>query len=635
MARRVVLLSLQNETPFRHFRDELFPFLQGWLREHGTPAEWLVMPVPPSHVHAGGRFVVDLPPERREILLGALAELTPEILICNDQPAEPLRACLADACPGARLVPVPGSKLVESSVRLGWLSGVFPELPFPAEGAPGAEECLLDAANPDYRRRPLLPIPTRDGVQPVRLAGGAQCLYHRALGDNPFFAGLPDAMREAHRGCAFCAIHHPGSLEHPFRTPTIDLALKQVRAHQQANPHPTGPHHYHVEDARVAVHLDRFLTRVLEDGLAPSAFHVYLRADEFLALRPRLERVLPDLRAAGHRVSILSMGAENFSPDENLRLNKGLEPAQALRALDQLEELERRFPTAFAFRDNGFSAILFTPWTNLADLRLNFHAARRLGPRWLSYFLGTRLQVRRGGVLAERASQDGLLCEAWPDDSSQDPVCLVNPSDQELPWRFQDGLTARAHSLLVRLEPVSPQVTLAQADELHRALNLGRTRLPPALDRDPFGLCLALVDAVEALGPQATPQAALEWAAEHAPLYVVPPPAFSLGYADALLASRALHAALTRSGALPPGLSLAGARAEPYREAWCVVLALETPESLALRLSALRPGHHPWVSGERLEASFERSQRAPSPGAARLATRLVHLAEKALAGRWG
>ena len=287
-------------------------------------------------------------------------------------------------------------------------------------------------------------------------------------------------------------------------------ALRQIEAHQRAAPAETPRFAYLFEDSPLSAKLGDLFREVLDRGLRPSTFFFMPRADVLLALRPTLERLLPELAAAGHRLRPLSVGAENFSPDENERFNKGVTTDQLWACFELMRDFEARFPETFASADPGyFAGILFTPWTRPADLRENLEAARRLGAAWLQKVVGIRLQLWEGAAITELARHDGLTTDALV-GSLRDvsAVCMSSPNDREVPWGFADPRTARLHQLLVRLEPTPEQATFGPDDALVRELRDQRARLPREQARDYVGVARGLVDAVDALGPDA-PVAAL------------------------------------------------------------------------------------------------------------------------------
>jgi hypothetical protein len=273
-----------------------------------------------------------------------------------------------------------------------------------------------------------------------------------------------------------------------------------------------------LEDAYLGSRIGKLLEAVLERGVRPCVIYMMARADQLLDQRAEIERLLPAVQAAGHGLRILSIGAENFSPEENERLNKGISVEQVWDCFELLRSLEDRFPGAFRCPDDGyFAAILFTPWTRPDDLRHNFTAARRLGAAWLQRAMGTRLQLRPGVPITELALRDGLVAAEHGSGRDITPVCLSSAEDRELPWRFRDPRVDLAHRLLIRLDPLPEQVRFAQDDPLLLQVRRLRARVSASLRDDYIGCALAIVDAVTALGADATHEEIFDHVARSVP----------------------------------------------------------------------------------------------------------------------
>jgi hypothetical protein len=597
---RVLLLELQTTEPLRHSRSELFPFLSGHLRARGDDARWWVLRVPPACMHAGGRFVVELDPARQALLLEALRAWPPAVLLLTDRPAPALEAALRTALPGATLHDL---SRVRGLMELGagsvdrLLSGEWTAPP-PAGEEP-EHPLLADMAQPCHERRFLRLPGEAPEFQPVRLMSDEFCAWRGRVGDNRFYHQLDDAEALEHRGCSFCPRRDTRWV---LRTRPTELALRQIEAHQRAqrtNPEPE-PLEYLVGDASQAI--VRVLKALAERGLRPTTLYAMARADEVISMRPRLERVLPAAATAGHRLRLVSIGAENFSDDENERFNKGLNQEQVWRCVEAIRELEARFPDTFACPEAGyFSAILWTPWTRPADLRPNLEAGRRLGREWLTRLRGTRLQLRPGLPIAGLARADGLVVDGWDAANELVAVCLSSPDESELPWRFADPRTWLLYRWLVRLDPLPPTVTIPDDDPLRARLVDLQARLPDRSELDDVDLGLGLVGAVEALGPGATPEQAFErvlreWLEAH------PPEAEGvLDFRRARAAERVVQELAARHPETLQGFSLRSTGRSCAAGQYAVLVSLEGPGgALALTLRARgAAGSTEWMTGGR------------------------------------
>ena len=526
--RRFLLVETLGDEAHRHHRAEFFPFLLGLAREAGWAAEWWTICVPHEAMHVGRRFVVEPPEALRRLLCDELAVWAPDAVVFHDSPGPELRRAIAEAAPTARVDslthgfghavtvreavdflggsvhPGPGGVRRGAPHAAGGVRGASP-----GELSAGGDVALADAVRPRYARRLLGDGDDRFRSQPLRIIASSTmaCGYRRPVRANPFYRHLTAPVVVAHRGCAFCTINPDSSGDGPpFETPPVELAMRQIEAHQADTPPPEARFAYIFDDSRLSALLVPFLTEALRRPLAPSVFHALIRADTFLALRPKLERLLPALARVGHGVALLSMGAESFSREENDRFNKGLTIEQLWETFEALRDLERRFPETFSCPADGyFAAILFTPWTRLADLRANVDAARRLGSAWLRRAVGTRLQLRPGTAIVALAQADGLTTAAHGSGRDIEAVCLSGPAETELPWRFAEPATELVHSVVIRLRPLPEQSRMPPDDPLLMEIQQRQARLPTHLAEDYVALVAAIIDAVDALGADASP----------------------------------------------------------------------------------------------------------------------------------
>lgn len=495
--RRVALVETVSAELHRHHGAEFFPFVLGWLRARGATAEWWAFGARARGAREEVRGAVDLAGDARGLLAEHLARLAPDAVLFHSRPAPRLAEAVAAAAPSARVVDLTRAPL-RASATLAELARLLDR----DDGAPDGAALVLDAVSPCFERR-ILDGADTCAAQAARLAGEIACAYRPLVREAAPYRDL--AAAGEHRGCAFCDRGAPPSpaARRP-RTSPRELALRQIEAHQRDRASEGAPFAYLVDDGRLAADVGGLLEAVIERGLRPCTLHVMPRIDEVLAQRERLRRVLPRAAAAGHRVGLLSTGVENFSPDENERLNKGISPAQVWACLDLLRELETAAPGTFFVEPGVFAGILFTPWTRPADLRANLEAARRLGRGWLERVMGTRLQLFPDTPIAALARRDRLVADRLGSAGDVDAVCLSSPDATELPWRFADRRTELAHAILVRLDPIAFSARVA-GDPLTAELRALRAGLPGALAGDYVELSAAIVDAVEALGATATP----------------------------------------------------------------------------------------------------------------------------------
>ncbi|MBI4679050.1 MAG: hypothetical protein HY748_15850 [Elusimicrobia bacterium] len=80
--------------------------------------------------------------------------------------------------------------------------------------------------------------------------------------------------------------------------------------------------------------------------------------DGLLRAGPELERLLPEIAARGHRLTLFRMGVEHFSPAENVRFNKGLSTERIDRALALAARLRKDLiPDLLTYRNRAVSGL--------------------------------------------------------------------------------------------------------------------------------------------------------------------------------------------------------------------------------------------------------------------------------------
>ena len=629
--RGVLLLELQDREEYRQFRAELFPFIQGFLEQENVAVRWRILSVPPEAMHGAGRFVVDVPDTERHELAEELARDVPDIVLTNNPVAASVAAFVGDRFPEMQLLPV--SALAGSGTNTTTIADLQDLLSCSSPAGPGeGSPYLVDAAEPSYLRTRLNGSEIDTDAQPLRLVGGATCLYRRAVSKNPRYRHLDVPAVQEHRGCSFCILYMAGSTRYPYETSPADLAARQILAHQRHATAMERGFRYIIEDAWLSRHPEELFSKLLEADADPCHIYLNLRIDDFLAIRDALAELLADISVKGHRIQLLAVGAENFSDEENERFNKNITAAQLEAAFAQLCALEERYPESFLFRDGaGFSAILFTPWTTVSDLRVNLQAGRQMGVLWTRYLLGTRLQVVPGSAIEALAQDDGLLAERFSDAAQIEPVCLTRPGDVETPWRFAEPETESAHRLLIRLEPVPRGVDLPLGDTLAQEVNDCRRIVPPVLDRDYIGLMQALLSALESLGAEASVRELFEWIRDYASAIDEETQLPGLGYGEARLVVDVVTAAMDRWGSKLGPYSLRDHELKWKEGRWSVALEFAMEEGtklFQLTVSSVDAGVGHWLSSDRFVMTHGKMHAPVSSVELRLGRGLLRVLER-------
>jgi hypothetical protein len=248
----------------------------------------------------------------------------------------------------------------------------------------------------------------------------------------------------------------PLELEYPFQTPGVELAVRQCVASLGAAGGCLSADTFVISGATVFAHLDRFFEGILGHPFPPSRFFFGCRVDDLLKNAGTLERLLPRLAPAGHSINIFNLGIENFSEEENRRLNKGL-TAQQIEDCDRLiRRLEEAYPGAFQFSQlGGYGLILFTPWTMLKDLQINLDHLRRFqGIGDEGFVLTSKLQILSESAIRYLAERDGLILDSFEGFHLYDSGCIFRHDQREMPWRFRHPEVARLYRIACRIAPI-------------------------------------------------------------------------------------------------------------------------------------------------------------------------------------
>ena len=415
---RMMCVELAPDEAERQFRMQAFPFLMGLGRSRGWRVSWHALGVPydPKLRYALG-------PRDLRRLLAEARRRRPLVILCNERLIDGQIAALAAASGGARVVYCP---LAE-----GWIQE-FPEFvrrEIPEFGGPPSPQWLRDLA-PVFERETLNDF---HGVADplIRVVAGTRCSYRTRAADNPFFRGLD--LPSATMPCSFCDMEPH---ENPVRAP-VAFAVRQVAAACRQLPGETIERRFELIGSGIWRRLEEFVRALSRAGVRGAELSFMPRLDEILDARDSIERCMPLLAEGGLSMRLYGAGVENFSAEENMRLNKGITAKQVHEAAAFISAARLRWPREFRFKDGALSMILFTPWTTLEDLRVNIENIERCPLICPFFALGRRLQIFPGAgrpvrLLAER---DGLV-EASRTDSFYNSGCIVDAAQREIPWRF-------------------------------------------------------------------------------------------------------------------------------------------------------------------------------------------------------
>ena len=427
----LLLIELLPHEPERQFRTAAYPWLMGLARALGWRASWCAL-----GVRYDPTLRYRLEPGDLALLRAELKRLAPRAALINERLRPEQWDELAAAVPGRRLAYWPLEESLEA------LGPTFARLVPGARGPLLREKDLLARLQSVFQRRVLNAAPWAHSPL-LRVLSGAPCDYRTPVSSNPYYRGLRLPARMM--ACSFCATA-------PLQKPAPDMAAgaaRQVAAACRQLPAKV-ERRFEFRCQGLWRRLESLIRELVRLKARKAELIFSPRIDELLATRAALQRCLPLLAESGLAVRIYGMGVENFSPAENLRLNKGVTARQVHEAVAFITATSKAWPGQFRCDRGRLSMILFTPWTTLQDLRVNgAHIAHcpLIDPCGV---LGQRLQLFADRPITRLAEHDGLVVKRRG-GSFYNSGCIIRAEQHEIPWRFKHPEVALLWQLAQRL----------------------------------------------------------------------------------------------------------------------------------------------------------------------------------------
>ncbi|MDD5302397.1 MAG: hypothetical protein PHS14_04735 [Elusimicrobia bacterium] len=455
-----------------------FPFLKGIARDCGAPSLWLFFVGTPRtrwDLPVGRTLRAHIPEADVVRLRAHLERFRPTHIVCNEIPSPELRAAI-DAAGSFKFLVMPcefdmeallwGERMAELDPHLALVSGLSEDrncIHRPAWFAdwlggakhPKEAEHILDSTEPDYGA-----VQANDGENfnpgfPLILVGGQSCRGRPRLTGNPRFKHLAGAA-DFQPGCSFCGGADEYGLLSRHRQGSLALAEAQLRVLGSTDPKRSrGRGTYMVHDLALFMRIDTFFKMVHKNKFKPAKFVFCPRIDDVLNARERVDSILPLAAEGGHRIGFDIMGIENFSPSTMELYNKDISVAQADELVSVMNRWHEDWPQVFEPFHGGknWLMLLFTPWTTLPELRLNYDEAARRGFDSDQFWICTSLMLRKGSALAALAEDEGGILIAEFEDRGLlfFPVCGMQAMWGSRPWRFKDAKVADFYRILIRI----------------------------------------------------------------------------------------------------------------------------------------------------------------------------------------
>jgi hypothetical protein len=428
--KRLLLIELLPHEPERQFRTAAYPWLMGLAEALGWQASWGALGV---RYEPTLRYRLDA--GDLALLRAELDRLKPTVALINEHLRPEQWAALAKALPGGRLIYWP----MESSLEA--LGPTFESLVPEAHGPVLRNADLLARLRPGFRRRALNRAPWVNSLL-MRVVCGAACVYRTPVSGNPFYRKL--RLPSPIMGCSFCAsfpLQKPAQDVVAFAAGEIAQACWQLPQDVERR--------FELRCQGLWVRLEEFIRELIRLKASRAELIFMPRIDELLAARAALRRCLPLLAKHDLALRIYGMGVENFSPQENLRLNKGVTARQVHEAVSFITATVKAWPGRFLCEPGRLSMILFTPWTTLEDLRINgehIAVCPLINPCCV---LGQRLQLFEDRPITQLAEHDGLVVKRG--GPFYNSGCIIQVEQHEIPWRFKHPEVALLWQLSQRL----------------------------------------------------------------------------------------------------------------------------------------------------------------------------------------
>lgn len=424
--RPVAILTFQSHRDRSFLDDRELALLSGDLRDHGVANDLVLTGLggTPEHDQATEARLADLlaaydpivyervwDPDvihrlRRALPGRVFIGLRGEHLLLDAAPADffcddPKRALVSflQWLRGTRLNPPAGIKARAAAVHglQGWVD------------IEDAEDVAPSSSAFAPNLRPLIVNPEDlPESRTFSILGNAGCPYQADARLNPLYAGAKIPAQFG-RGCAFCTTgNHYDARPNDETAQSVFTQIRYVR--QQA----PELDRLVLKDQNPFGYLTEVVQRCEAEQVTEFTLLLETRAEWFLRNAGRFATALESAGRGGVRIAPYLVGIENFSQAELDRFNKGIRAETNIEFLETLWAWKDRYGDALDLSHAAFGFILFSPWTTLADLRINLDAIRR-----------TRFDRLRGSVLLSRArlypdtalyylaERDGLLAEEF------------------------------------------------------------------------------------------------------------------------------------------------------------------------------------------------------------------------------
>ncbi|MBM4386358.1 MAG: hypothetical protein FJ088_01385 [Deltaproteobacteria bacterium] len=479
----LILVEILHTDVYRHYRNELFPFIKGFAAGRGFNASWLLFGTK-FEPDLARRYLAKLSDEDIARLVAFAKEKEATHLIFNDSIPQEMRAIIEKEFPGIRILclgDLPHELIIyffflaeNAAAGKGWLGK--------------SESTLIDCAEPDYGR--VCGNEIARAINPfIKIIYGRECEYRKSIGTNPYYDEVDLSGALFRHGCAFC--YNTALKSAPYSRDPFELLFLQLDRFLAASGDYPEPRRFMILGSPIIHRIEEFFDRLIVKRFPPGTFLISCRVNELCDYGDEIERVLSKIEKSGHSLHIWNIAVENFSRAERERLNKNIDDRTISRAYRFVKKWSDAYPDVFGFRQHGgFSFILFTPWTTIEDLEINLKRAKRYGVEWGWRFLKSKLQLLPGYPISLLAEHDGLTVDSYR-DLPYDAGVIQSWQVKDLPWKYRHQEIGVIYNIICRIV-LLPDERPPEDDTRYRMVQDWLASLPGKF-RDPFLIFGALV----------------------------------------------------------------------------------------------------------------------------------------------
>jgi hypothetical protein len=155
-----------------------------------------------------------------------------------------------------------------------------------------------------------------------------------------------------------------------------------------------------------------------EKKLKPLSFYIFLRPDDLVKNKYEIEFLLKSMKKNRWSLFVENIGFENFSEKELSILNRGYKSEINIEALKTFFYFRKKYPKTWITKNTSASFILFEPFTDVGDLKINLAQIIRFKKYFLSFYRISfnKLRLSRDTPIYFLTRKEGLISKKDPNN---------------------------------------------------------------------------------------------------------------------------------------------------------------------------------------------------------------------------